>query len=377
LLRKKLKVVDALARHRIQNAPPGTLHVLDALIFPSDGRGSTPYSRVPAELLRPFYSLLLLAFFHYLGISYAPFLSITGSETSDFWAIGHGILITLVGTFVYSWHVSKSLEAQAYNVVGCVPEELQSPLANLKRRLASWWHSHRISESWSSFPRAYLLSGSLLILLTLGLAMTLNSCGDTYKGYEFAQGKAPWVGAEEFASTKGLEYSINQNLGVRAYRAALLLSVVSLGLLMISSRRPMLLSNRRLVGGAFIVTTAIASFVLSQLSFAPTMGSDAPGAPILSWLWAVYWVACSLVWARFAIAAIRKGGLRWPSRSLPLFLYFSQITAFMSLAIVSILGAPRPWGLPAYFFGIHLVAVAYALYLVRACQPDAAGPRAL
>jgi hypothetical protein len=377
-LRKKLKVIDMLAKHRIQQVQPGTVSSLDALLFLTDQPGGTAYSRVPMEFLNPLYSQLMFVFFLYLGISFAPVLAIFAAETDFELTLGHVILILITCTLIYTGHVAKRLEAQADKVAGCSLGGARRPyLKAMQLRFIAWWRRRAISvRSWS-FPRTYLLSGSLLILMTVGLATTLDSCGSAYKGYELARGKDDWVGAVEYAqSSKGLNHGVNQVLGRGAYLASLSLAAVSLGVLVLSIRKFTVLSSRRLMGGAFIVAAVIASFVLSQLSFIVTMSWDSPEGAVVSWVWALYWVAGSLVWCRFALVAIREGKLQWPSHSLLVVIYLPQITVLLSLTIAMAMGDPRPYGLVAYLLGIHLLSLAYALYLARACHVEVSGTRA-
>ena len=373
LLRKKLKVIDVLARHRIHNAQPGTIATLDTLLFGADERrSSTMYSRLPADFLKPFYSLLVFAFFVYLAICFAPFVSLIGDETNDLWTVGHGILILVTMTIVYAKYVSESLEGQVRKAVGSIPpDEIQSRWMRVRRGLRSWWRGRRISVSWSSFPKACVLSSCLLILITLGLATTMNSCGRCYKGYELAMGKAPWVDAELLADPDGLSYNIDRALGMGAYWTSLLLSVASLGLLVLSIRRFELLSNRRLMGGAFIVAAGIASFLISQLAFVVTTGPDYPGGALLAWIWVLFWIAGSFMWCRFAIVAIHEGKLRWPSNSFLQLLYVPQGTVLFTIGVALFALLYVPWGLLAYLVGIHGLALGYALQLIRACQPNA------
>ncbi|MFZ0321967.1 MAG: hypothetical protein WAL56_22770 [Candidatus Sulfotelmatobacter sp.] len=368
LLRKKLKVVAALARHRAQANPQGPVSTLDAMLFLNGGRRGTTYSRLPMEFLAPFYSLLMFGFFLYLGMSFAPFLNIIASETDAFWPLSHGILILLTCTVVYISHTSASLESQICQTVGCVPDELTSRWTMAMRSVFSWFRRHSLFPRWRSFSKSYLLSGSLLLLVTLDMATTVGSCGDSHTGYELARNKVPWLGTEMFAHPTKLVSGINQALGVGTYVAALLLAIVSLIILLVSMRRRFnVLSNRHLVGAAFALSTTIASFLLSQLSFVLTMGSGSPGASILGWLWVPYWIGCTFVWGRFARTAMKLNQLRWPSRSWLILLYLPQVASLLTLTLSLILPDPKMFGLLAYFIGIHLLALAYALLLARQC----------
>jgi hypothetical protein len=200
-------------------------------------------------------------------------------------------------------------------------------------------------------PRVSLISGSALVLVSLVLPFTYDSCGAVKTGSEFLTGQGAWPGLAVFASDWASRGFYALTLGFAAFTVALAV---------FSFVRPLNLQGTRLSRWGYAVAGALSLFVISNLASSVVSSWVLEGAHART-LYAVsilYWLAPTALWCRFGLSSEGSMKARWSgmrSRIFLLYLPAVAIDTYVMLAVI--LGGL--WGFVTFFFGIQMLALGY------------------
>ena len=172
-LRMKLRVVEAVAAHRIEKSETDGVSAVSQLYFDKQSR----YRRFPGALAAAVFVGVYVFLPLYLliaGYSFWQFISLD-SVLGFLFVFG---VLTLYAVS-YGHHITNRLNDEIARLTS------EAPRANFIRAVRT-----RVSNVVQAIgnrvhPRVSLSLGSVLLLLTLGLAISQDSCEDkTFKGYE-------------------------------------------------------------------------------------------------------------------------------------------------------------------------------------------------
>ena len=170
ILLAKLRVLLAVAQHRLRTDIQNESTTLDRLLFGGSPTQSRSYALYPLQLQKVIYAFCVVCFLIYLWTigGAVVFRGILAIFTVAFLQI---FLIAAFYSFAYAHHVSHQLELQLSEITG-------EPSNN---RITLFWISLRKLARYAAgslSPRVTLPSGSLLILITLFLCigLTASSC---------------------------------------------------------------------------------------------------------------------------------------------------------------------------------------------------------
>jgi hypothetical protein len=184
ILRKKREMVFVLTSHSVAKSDTPPVSSLDRLVFSGRDARLTSFGRYPDRLLEFVYTLALLGLIAYLMVASLPSWSRLAGEAM--WASGQMFLIVVSCGVVYLRHAFRALEGAVGEQIGWVPE---------KHWPEVFWQ--KVVQKYSQLtqkiaPRASLLTGSLLLLITLVLATSMTSCYEPRSGYDLVNGESYW-----------------------------------------------------------------------------------------------------------------------------------------------------------------------------------------
>ena len=146
-------------------------------------------------------------------------------------------------------------------------------------------------------PRVSLLSGSVLVLLTLFLPIGYEACGPPRTGYQLIRGKGDWptlLGISSSTAGRGF------------YLAVLLLASFALLLVLVSAVRSGVVLSDRLAGRLAVLAGTVSLFLISDITlFLPLAAEGRSGSVALIAL-VVSCLTPGLFWPR-------KGFIAWVS----------------------------------------------------------------
>lgn len=371
LLRMKCKSIAWLAGRSVQSDST-KVSTLDSLLFSGDLARGTEYARIPWQFLSIFLSLFTVSIFVYFAVVTAPFW--TKLDDSVFYQLGHVVVIFSLLTGVYVAGVRGRLEDQIQGQPGCLSGMLQS---YWRKSTASIWallKKSKLSGLLQRFPNAYLTSGAILMLVTLGLGISLGGC-DSYEGYKLVFWKKypPWSSGDIYTlSDWGRHLHLASVLA--SYLISLALAVVTLVLILVSIRYRGVWNYRKLTGPIFVISAGIGGSLLAQLGYLYSMTAnvESPALPALRFVWILNSAAIFIMWCRFTFGAA-YGNVRWPSVSLLVILYVPLLPAAWTLVwfATSIGEEDNLVGNVVWTVAIHLLAIGYVLRLREARAPQA------
>ena len=168
----------------------------------------------------------------------------------------------------------------------CVFDELQRLTVSIWKRGKGWGRSPRLHLP----PRISLLTGSILVLLTLYLPTAIDSCGSPRLGHELASGddQIQWLGIALSAVGKGRPFYLFC-LAIAAL--TLLLSFASVMCRDLIQKRNLLTWLVALSGSAALVSTT--DMFPASVAFLPYIKDlEWPGVEVVKFLFLLYPVAC-------------------------------------------------------------------------------------
>jgi hypothetical protein len=184
ILRKKQRLIQMVAAHRVQSlrvADPGAVATMDLMTFCGNHFNATAFTRYPGQITDWVYVMAVVGFLIFSAITSKGF----------WWSLQLDVLviitlILLLGTshaIAYYIYVSNRLKEQIQNqtnlsFAGCF-DAICLHCSRWARRVAGY-----------RIPRFWLSTGSGLILLSLFMAVGVDSCGGSRRGYEVVRGYA-------------------------------------------------------------------------------------------------------------------------------------------------------------------------------------------
>lgn len=288
--RKKRKLLGAVLLKRveeIEDATPKSVPTVYRLLLRPGSSAPSAYSRQPRQFVASLYSVCSLGLLAYLGISAKPFFEGVGFFENLF-TITVPVLITLVLATLYSWSYYLAVSARLEEEVK-QRERIESKVPRLLLV------RDKLKTTFRRVPRFWLTTGGGLVLLTLLMATSLDSCGRPKRGYDFtvrpvvvkesvqADGTyslgsvvndAWWFPAlwsmenvKELKLTASIVRSIDidQRLGWITYLTSLLLAAASLLLVLASLVRPTVLHSRAISLLLYLTSGALSLFFLADI----------------------------------------------------------------------------------------------------------------
>ena len=328
ILRKKIYVVTMLGSHRIQAGRDVTQ--MDRLLFCGSSPARPAFSRFPASLetaLFMFSYLFLPVYLFYVG---APFWS-SWTTSSIIW----NVVVLLTLTFyaiAYAHFAAQRLDQQ---LVALTKQNSQRNLINSllerSKRIINWLRN-------TVPPKLTLSTGSLLIILTLFLAMTQESCGETkYKGWDIVRGvpRATWFTANWVFG--GVDTSYN-SIARLVYIIAVCLAVTTI---VVAVVRPL--------QRAWIV------LFLSKITFIVFLfGLNDFWLGILNWIKLVVWVVPIFLWLRYSVFADNRE--RWVGIRSALVVLYTPVLPIAYFVAVQRSDLP---GLFVFLTGLCILTLGY------------------
>ena len=220
--------------------------------------------------------------------------------------------------------------------------------------VARWWEKLR---RWSQpkilreKPKWPLLSGSLLVLMTLYLGTSVGACGHAEPGYNIVKGRHEWPSAD--LTESGWVHAVLPPLTRSLYTLSLALAALALVLFLWPRFRSALSRERRWTTLLLAVSGGLSLFVLGDFTFLALL----PGAPsALPWI--LFWLTPLGLWLWFGLSRRKERRARWERiRAVLEGLYFPVILCDLSLLVVA--AQFSYFGLIAFFFGIHLLTFGF------------------
>ncbi len=339
ILFKKRQLLEAVAG-RQGEAGSESAPTLDRLLFIKNPGGAARFVEHPRQYVAWWQALTLLG----LLAALVPLILIAANADDTSYSLSGIVAVAAMYAAVYGRYVSRKLEAQAAGVIG--------------RSLEPTWAARvwEKGERWARTmvfrrkPRLSLVTGSLLILITLYLATAVGSCGSREPGYEVVLGREDWVSAH-FLSPSWIA-KVLAPVGRGMYILSLILALATL-LLVALSRRPGYLHRARLLTTLCAVAGAISLFVLADFSFLVLLGIAGSTLP-----WTLGWLVPLGLWYAFGFSHRKEARARWEK------IRFSLVRLYAPIVICDIymlvFGVSTGFfGFPAYFVGVHLLAIGY------------------
>lgn len=206
-------------------------------------------------------------------------------------------------------------------------------------------------------PTASLSLGSLLVLLSLWLASTIEWGPVTATGYQILFGQGEWV-SEPVVIARWV------------YLVALLLALSTLAVLAARPRHPGILSSRPLLLIGTGLSAACAFFLVSAEFFFPVPKQFLLFGPYFSWypnvavliIQTAFWIIPIILWLWFALRPLPAQSSTWEALRLSFHVfYFAIWVGFCRDAIAAL--AMNVYGIVAYFVGISFLAWGYGQLL--------------
>jgi len=351
-LRMKLRVLKALGAYRLSTANQDEVTVVNRLYFEKH----SAYGRFPSTpggILFVVVYLLLPAYLLIAGRS--------------FWADWSGLL--LIG-FLFAALTFYSV-ALGHAVTNRLDEEIarltdQPKPHNLIRNASEALRKILKKIARILSPRIPLSTGSLLLFITLALAITESGCDDvkTYRGYQVLVGTqgASWYTASEM---------FEQIQGRLMYSAALLLALFVALLILFS---PLYRNVTRARLWKFLLGWSGGVCVLSLIDFSAGSGIRLWGGKYSFGIWLILMA----VWIRYGFSRKVTNREKWMRIRSPLIVFS---VPFFILALVFTLEHLRLPGLLVYFIGVNslflgVLQLPYAPAAVapQPIQPQVSGP---
>lgn len=351
ILLKKRQQVTRLGMHFVQQATLGSPSSIDRLYFQPVGRRyAPPYTRYPADLEPLAYAVALLALTTNLAFRLS---SIAGSEFNE-WLVWIGLFLVTLGiyAFGYSCVISILLERQVDSLLHICNPGLA---ARVWTRSKKW--SRAFLKPLRRRPRISVSMGSVLVLLSLPLAMTVHSCGEARTGYDLMLGRsdAHWFTVPEGFLVEAPPWLPSDLLGKLLYRISITLAIGSLLVVVADRRLPGLLSNSKLVKTCLLISGLTTLFVTASLGF------------IIVSFWLVVsetatilvWFVSGLLWCRYNLSDDAAVAERWPTVRAFLLILFVPLIVINTLALVECAIDGRTNGVMAFCTGNYLTTLGY------------------
>ena len=184
--KKKLRLINAIAAERVEGVGnPAANTVPTAYRLFLDGVSArTAYARHPAQFISALTGLGVATLGIYLVVASRPFFA--GVDLVEgLFVITVPTVITLVIAVSYClsyyWAVSSQLEEQILQSenISLRPSALRAFRDKVRSKL-------RKLQEWRK-PRAWITTGGALVLISLVLTVSVDSCGSPKRGYEFVK----------------------------------------------------------------------------------------------------------------------------------------------------------------------------------------------
>ena len=343
--RRKLALLRQVAAYRLQATETSEATTVDYLFFTSTARGTPPYAGHPAQLEAIVYVALAIGLVVYLFGTTAPFWTTWEADVQR-----NVIMLIGITTFyfaAYTRHACASIEMQ-FDALRPRPDK-----PSLWDRLWNWGteRARSISLVFRSKPRSSLVSGSLLVLMTLFLGTASSCSGEPRKGYELILG---WNDANWFTWDSFLGDYSGAMAGRSVYTFSIILAIATIVFVVASTWKPALLQETRF--GVFCVASAgaVSVFVLSEFFFISHFSFSFIGdlLRIASWVIPVF------LWFRFGLSNRIDLRARWISMRAVIAVMFLP-GAVLGCETLYEAVSDGLTGLPVYFAGVHLIAFGY------------------
>jgi hypothetical protein len=288
--RKKLKLLNSVLAKRVEQAEaaaPNSVPTAYRLLL--DPERTSDYARHPNQLVEILYLMCSIGLLVYFVVAARSFLAGV-SFGQNLLTITIPVSFTLIIAALYTWFYYRAVSIR-------LEEQLrrQEAIVTNPSRFVLWAGKIKdfFRRPFRQVPRFWLTTGAGLVLITLAMSVSMDSCGGPKRGYELLTNPrmfeprttasvstgttAAWPTAlysnlrfnKSVRDDDGLRYFIrlNQRLGRTAYLTGLLTAAVSLLLVMLSFVRPRVLHSRAInvllsltCGGALL-------FILADFCF--------------------------------------------------------------------------------------------------------------
>jgi len=339
ILRKKRELVECVAAQRLEGGPAQTAD-LGRLLFAHISGSGSPLSHATfqwGEWSQRLYILALLA-------ALLPLVS-SAKSADDLLALSGVMGCAAAYLGVYGRYVSTKLEWQAAGVTG---EDVPPTwVARWWQKLRRWSRPKILREN----PKWSLLSGSLLVLMTLYLGTSVGGCGDAMPGYHIVKGRYKWPSAD--LTEDSWLHALLPPLTRSLYTLSLALAALALVLFLWPRLRSALSRERRWTTLLLAVSGGLSLFVLGDFTFFPLLLLAPSALP-----WILFWLAPLGLWLWFGLSPRKERRARWERiRAVLEGLYFPVILCDLSLLVTA--AAFGYFGLITFFFGIHLLTFGF------------------
>jgi hypothetical protein len=359
ILRKKQKLLNIVAANKFGKRDD--VPVIDRLFISDEPNTITPFAKYPSQfeqLLSILITLLLIGYIIIKGWEYWPDRSSSNA--------GQYAQVLLTITFyaaAYYFYISSKLEAQIFSLV--------NRDANDDWRSIVW----KKSNSWARLllsrlkSRISLTTGSLLILITLFLAMA-DSCSPT-PGYKILLPrndvtplKMSWLTAE------AVNYwgNIVAFIGRSTYAITLFLALLTLIFVITSFFRFNIFKRLRLMTILFIILGSISIYLILDFAFSIVWLPDS-----LYPLKIAVWFATIFLWCLFGLSRSKKKHSSWVKIRLVLVLLFIPLVIDACFFLVHAIDNDLI-GLPVYFIGVNLLSLSYMQFAKKTIPIESKNP---
>lgn len=380
-LRKQRRLLSMVAAYRIRERSRNDTSTFDHLLFASDPANAPPFAQHPSQMLTNLYVLCTLALAVYLVVVAQPFWG--NWDATALIPVSQILLTAAFYTLAYCLYVSSTLDAQVASATGLIPRP--SRLLTIWKRGIGWiWSKLSLLK-----PTVSVSTGSLLILMTLFLATSVDSCFGGHRGYDLVRGWAEESTrnkADEFFEADPREYLQDEEtteepfkkrkvywlgmfgfsnygnyVGRSLYILGLVLAILAFFGLLIARTSSASYQNQRwrlwLYGVAGTLSLYVLSayyFLLLSLSFPDSTSAHYS----LLALWLLYWLIPVALWFRFAFSRRNETRARWPAVRSVLIVLYAPVAIFTCLFLVlAMVGGLN--GLLAYVVGVNLLWLGY------------------
>jgi hypothetical protein len=290
--RKKQKLLNSVLAKRVEQAEaaaPNSVPTAYRLLL-EPVRTPAAYARHPNQLVEILYLICSVGLLVYFVVAARSFLAGV-SFSQNFLTIAIPVCFTLIIATLYTWFYYRSVS------IG-LEEQLrrQEDLVTEPPRFVLWAEKIKnlFQRPFRHAPRFWLTTGGGLVLITLLMTVSLDSCGGPRRGYKLLTKPAnvesvemdsvtssdptAWWPTALFSTTRfdetlltnaGLRYFIglNQRLGRIAYIVGLLTATVTLFLVMLSFVRHGALHNRAINVLLLLTCGGALLFILADFCF--------------------------------------------------------------------------------------------------------------
>lgn len=267
--KKKQKVLNSVLAKRVEEAEAAAPNSVPTAyrLFLEPVRASAAYARHPNQLVEILYLICSIGLIVYFVVAARSFLAGV-SFTQNLLSIAIPVCFTLIIATLYTWFYYRAVSIR-------LEEQLrrQEELVFDPPRFVRWAEKIKdlVQRPFRHAPRFWLTTGGGLVLITVLMTVSMDSCGGPKRGYKLltkpanvesletesvtSSDSSAWWPTALFSTTRfdetllkngGIGYFIglNQRLGRLAYIAGLLTAAVSLFLVMLSFVRPHVLHTR-------------------------------------------------------------------------------------------------------------------------------------